>query len=114
VKVTVSGRITRGGDGIYRFPLVVGKGLGAKAIYLDLDSSYQPDSPEPTRPLGQEFFPVGGPWAYRGIAVEVKGGNELSLEEIWLKIKHAVLRMTRLLSGCGGKLKPLKMSSRRI
>lgn len=92
MKITVSGRITRGSDGVYRFPLVVGKGLGAKAIYLDLDASYQPDNHEPTRPIGQEFFPVDGPWAYRGIAVEVKGGNELSLEEIRLKIKHAVLR----------------------
>lgn len=92
MKITVSGRITRGSDGVYRYPLVVGKRLGAKAIYLDLDVSYQPDSHEPTRPLGQEFFPVDGPWAFRGIAVEVKGGNELSLEEIRLKIKHAVLR----------------------
>jgi hypothetical protein len=91
VKITVSGRITRGSDGVYRFPLVVGKGPSAKAIHLNLDASYQPDSPEPTRPLGQEFFPLDGYWAYRGTVVEVKGGNEFSLEEIRLKIKHAVL-----------------------
>jgi hypothetical protein len=92
VKITVLGRITRGSDGVYRFPLVVGEGPSAKAIHLDLDASYQPDSPEPTKPLGQALFPVDGCWAYRGTMVEVKGGNELSLEEIRLKIKHAVLR----------------------
>jgi len=92
LKITVSGRIVRGDDGVYRFPLVVGEGPSARVVYLDLDASYQPDSPEPTRPLGQEFFPVDGPWAYRGTGVQVKGGNELSLEEIRLKIKHAVLR----------------------
>jgi 5-methylcytosine-specific restriction endonuclease McrA len=87
VKITVSGRITRGSDGVYRFPLVVGKGPSARAIHLDLDPSYQPDSPEPTNPLGLDGF-----WAYRGTVVQVIGGNELSLEEIRLKIKHAVLR----------------------
>jgi len=87
VKITVSGRITRGSDGIYRFPLVVGKGPSARVIHLDLDPSYQPDSPEPTNPLGLDGF-----WAYRGTVVQVAGGNELSLEEIRLKIKHAVLR----------------------
>jgi hypothetical protein len=87
VKITVSGRITRGSDGVYRFPLVVGKGPSARAIHLDLDASYQPDSPEPTNPLGLDGF-----WAYRGTVVQVTGGNELSLEEIRLKIKHAVLR----------------------
>lgn len=92
MKITVLGRITRDSDGVYRFPLVVGKGPSARAIHLDLDASYQPDSPEPTRPLSQDVFPVDGSWAYRGIAVEVRGGNELSLEEIRLKIKHAVLR----------------------
>jgi hypothetical protein len=35
---------------------------------------------------------VDGLWAYRGIVVIVEGGNELSLEEIQLKIKHTVLR----------------------
>ena len=87
MKITVSGRITRGSDGVYRFPFVVGKGPSAKAIHLDLDASYQPDSTEPTNPLGLDGF-----WAYRGTVVKVTGGNELSLEEIRLKIKHAVLR----------------------
>jgi hypothetical protein len=92
MKITVSGRITQGNDGVYRFPLILGAGQSAKTVHLDLDASYQPNSLEPTRPLGQDFFPVDGPWAYRGIAIEVKGGNELSLEEVRLKIKHAVLR----------------------
>jgi hypothetical protein len=92
VKITVSGRITRGSDGVYRFPFVVGEGLLAIVHHFDLKANYQPDSPEPTRPLGEEFFPVDGFWAYRGTVVHVKGGNELSLEEIRLRIKHAVLR----------------------
>ncbi|MBS0165841.1 MAG: HNH endonuclease [Nitrospira sp.] len=92
MKITVLGRITQGSDGVYRFPLIVGAGQSVRAVPLDLDASYQPDSLEPTRPLMQNFFPWDGPWAYRGIAVDVKGGNELSLEEIRLKIKHAVLR----------------------
>jgi hypothetical protein len=92
IKITVSGRITQGSDGVYQFPLVVGAGPSTRVIHLYLDPSYQPNSPEPIRPLGQEFYPVDGPWAYRGTVVEVQGGNELSLEEIRLKIKHAVLR----------------------
>ena len=92
MKIRVLGRITRGNDGVYRFPWVVGEGPNAKATHLGLDASYQPDSPEPTKPLGQALFPLEGCWAYHGTMVEVKGGNELSLEEIRLKIKHAVLR----------------------
>lgn len=64
-----------------------------------MDASYQPDSPEPTKPLEATkplvaTRPLGEPgyWAYRGTAVKVEGGNELSPEEIQLKIKHAVLR----------------------
>lgn len=92
MKITISGRITQGSNGVYQFPLVVGKGPSTRVIHLDLDPCYQPDNPEPRRPLGQEYYPVDGPWLYRGTAVQVKGGNELSLEEIQLKIKHAVLR----------------------
>jgi hypothetical protein len=91
VKITVSGRITRGSDGVYRFPILIGKGPNAVAYHQALDASYRPDSPEPTQPLGQEFS-VNNYWAYRGIGVKVTGGSELSHEEIVLKIKHAVLR----------------------
>jgi len=92
VKITVSGRITQGNDGVYRFSVTIGKGPTARVMHLDLDARYQADSPEPTRPFGEEYFPVDGLWAYRGIVVIVEGGNELSLDEIQLKIKHAVLR----------------------
>jgi hypothetical protein len=92
LKIKVLGRITWGNDGVYRFPLVLGLGQSARVVHLDLDASYQPDSADPTRPLGQEFLPVDGPWAYRGIAVEVNGGNELSLEEVRIRIKHEILR----------------------
>ena len=90
-KITVLGRITRGNDGVYRFPLVLGVGQRARVVHLDLEANYHPDSAEPTRPLGQDFFPVDGPWACRGIAVEVKGASQLSLEEVRVRIKHAVL-----------------------
>jgi HNH endonuclease len=100
MKITVSGRITQGSDGVYRFPLVSGVGPNARVIHVPLDTNYEPDNPEPTRPINEkpeELFPWEGYWAYRGMAVEVKGGNELSLEEVLLKIKHAVLRRDKTL-----------------
>jgi hypothetical protein len=89
VKIRILGRITRGSDGVFRFPYFRGKGSNAKALHFDLDASYQPDSPEPTQPLGKEFSYMESVWAYRGTAFAVTGGSELSLEEIGLKIKHA-------------------------
>jgi hypothetical protein len=91
VKITILGRITRGSDGVYRYPMLIGKGPSAVAHHLALDASYRPDSPEPTQPLGQESR-MNSYWAYRGTGVKATGGSELSLEEIQLKIKHAVLR----------------------
>lgn len=94
MKITIHGRITQDNDGVYQFPFVFdeGKRETTRIHHFSLKDNYQPDSPEPTRPIGEEFFPVDGFWAYRGTVVLVNGGNQLSLEEIRLRIKHAVLR----------------------
>jgi len=52
----------------------------------------QPNSAEPTRPLNENLLPAEGLWVYRGTQVMVEGGSELSLDEIKLKIKHAVIQ----------------------
>ena len=92
MKVTLQGRITQGRDGIYRAPIIIGYGPSARIIQLDLDANYEPDSPEPNRPLYDGSLIHEDLWVYRGNAVLVKGGIELSLDEVRVKIKHAVLR----------------------
>jgi hypothetical protein len=66
VKITVSGRITQGNDGVYRFSVTIGKGPTARVMHLDLDARYQADSPEPTRPFGEEY----SLWMACGLIVE--------------------------------------------
>jgi len=85
MKITVLGRITQKPDGGWQAPSMI---FGS----INLDASYDPSATEPTRLYGGGSFPTDGVWAYRGMAVSVKGGSELSLEEIKLKIKHVVLR----------------------
>lgn len=93
MKIKITGRIIQEDDGIYRAPITFGKGSSAKTIQLDLDSTiYQPNSAEPTRPLNENLLPAEGLWVYRGTQVMVEGGSELSLDEIKLKIKHAVIQ----------------------
>lgn len=108
VKISILGRITLGSDGVYRFPFPGVKGPSDKVLHLDLDASYQPDSPEPTQPLGQKRFGRRQFWAYRGTGVEVTGGGELSPEEIALKIKHAVLRHDKAFERMRREIKALE------
>jgi len=97
VKVTISGQIAKDANGVYRAPLTLGKGLDARTIQLDIDASYEPDSQDLIRPLDLAELPADGPWVYCGTAVCVTGSNGLSLEEVKLKIKHAVLRRDKAL-----------------
>lgn len=88
MKIRILGRITRDDDGVYRFPIPIGKGPAARICQLELGDDYKPDYPEPTNQIAGEV----GYWAYRGRVVRAEGGNELSPEDLRLKIKHAVLR----------------------
>ena len=92
MKVEIQGRILKGPDGIYRVPFTIGVGAYAKRHDVALDSPpYDPNSAEPTR-TRKDQLSQDGMWAYRGTAVIVKGANHLSLDEVLIGIKHAVLR----------------------
>lgn len=113
MKVEILGRILKGSDGVY--------GAAMSHHHVTLDSPpYDPNSAEPTRvrknsglsldglrasldgprasppydPNSEEPTRVrkDGLWAYRSTLVLVKGGNQLSLDEVLIGIKHAVLR----------------------
>ena len=99
MKIKVEGRITRVEDGIYRAPLKIGVGTSKKIYHYKIDSnSYSPDSAEPTRPLNESLMPPDGLWAYRDLLVNVKDSEGFTLDEIMLKIKHAVIGREKLFS----------------
>lgn len=83
----------KGSDGVYRVPFTIGVGARAKTFDSLLDSPpYDPNSAEPTRIRKDAGLSLDGPWAYRDTLVSVKDGNHLSLDEVLIGIKHAVLR----------------------
>lgn len=93
MKVEIRGRILKGADGIYRVPWTIGAGRYANTHDVTLDSPpYDPNSAEPTRIRKGAGLYLDGPWAYRDTLVIVKDGNHLSLDEVLIGIKHAVLR----------------------
>jgi hypothetical protein len=85
IKVNLKGRIEQGADGVYQLPITLGEGLSARVVHIPLEG-YDPNGSEP-QPLSPFNY-----WAYRGVAVNVDGGADLSLDEVKLRIKHAVLR----------------------
>jgi hypothetical protein len=93
MKVELRGRILKGADGIYRVPWTIGVGGFARTHDVILDSPpYDPNSAEPTRVRKNAGLSLDGLWAYRDTLVIVKDGNHLSLDEVLIGIKHAVLR----------------------
>jgi hypothetical protein len=88
MNVLITGRITKDVDGIYCAPVI----FNSKVVKCNLDSRYDPHNTEVIRPFGDPELPVEGVWSYRGTVVVVNGGNELSLDEVKLTIKHSILR----------------------
>jgi hypothetical protein len=93
VKVEIKGRILKRPDGVYRVPIIIGLGEKARRHDVMLDSPpYDPNSAEPTRVFKGPELSHDGMWAYRDSLVVVKDGDHLSLDEVLVGIKHAVLR----------------------
>lgn len=93
MKAEIRGRILKGSDGVYRVPITIGVGPRARRHDMVLDSPpFDPDSPEPTRVFKGPQLSHDGMWAYRNTFVNVEGGDHLSLDEVLIGIKHAVLR----------------------
>lgn len=87
MKVTILGPITRTPTGAWQAPITF---FGARSMPMDLDASYDPNATQP-----QNLFGSDGEvqtWAYRGVAVSVKGAEALTPEQIQLEVKHAVMR----------------------
>lgn len=108
MKITISGHIAQNVDGVWEFPITIPDGESQRTLKLALDNSYDPTSLEPTRPLGNDTFPLDGSWAYGGLSVQVRGASGLSLDEIGLHIKHTVLRRDKTFSRMRRELEALE------
>ena len=84
--ITIDGNITQKPNGTWQVSIPT---YGNHWLLLDLDSSYDPNSSEPTYLFGDKPFPRGY-WCYHETIVKVEDGIFLNLEEIIFRIKHDV------------------------
>src|ERR1035441_347156 len=97
VKIRILGRILQGSDGAYRVPITIGVGASARTHQVEIDSSVCGlAAADPTRPFKESLLPAEGPWIFRGFLVIVDDAEGFPLEEILLRIKHAVLRHDKM------------------
>lgn len=89
MKVTVLGPIAKSAEGHWQAPISL---FGRQTVPMDLDATYDPASPEPTKLWGDGDAQT---WAYRGTALLVKDADALSLDQLKLEVRHAVLRVDK-------------------